>query len=152
MLVNVKLPLKRRRIALKYLVHFVGDVYQLLHLGNHKGQCGGKIRLTYLGKNVTLHYLWDGGMIDWKKGSLLKYAAHLYAQVQDLEKSKWLHFKVNDWADESRSLALKYAYPLENNELSKTYISKGREILDQRMMQAGIRMADLLNRLLKTKN
>ena len=56
MLVNVKLPLKRRRIALKYLVHFVGDVYQLLHLGNHKGQCGGKIRLTYLGKNITLHF------------------------------------------------------------------------------------------------
>ena len=55
-LANVKLPLKRRRIALKYLVHFVGDVYQPLHLGNHKGQCGGKIRLTYLGKNVTLHF------------------------------------------------------------------------------------------------
>ena len=86
------------------------------------------------------------------KVSLFKYAAHLNAQVQDLEKSKLLHFKVNDWADESRSLALKYAYPLENNELSKTYISKGREILDQRMVQAGIRLVDLLNQLLKTEN
>ena len=151
-LTNVELPLKRRKVALKYLAHFVGDVHQPLHLGNLKDRGGGKIRLTYLGKNVTLHYLWDGGMIDWKKGSLLKYAAHLYTQVQDLEKSKWLHFKVNDWADESRSLALKYAYPLENNELSKTYISKGREILDQRMVQAGIRLADLLNQLLKTEN
>jgi hypothetical protein len=75
--------------------------------------------------------------------SLLKYATHLNARVQDLEKPKRFNFKVNDWDDESRSLALKFAYPLENNELSKTYISKGREILDLRMVQAGIRLADL---------
>ena len=82
----------------------------------------------------------------------MKYATHLNARVQDLEKSKWFNSKVNDWADESRSLAIKYAYPLENNELSKAYISKGREILDLRMVQAGIRLADLLNQLLLTKN
>ena len=91
-------------------------------------------------------------MIDWKKESLLKYAKHLNARVQDLEKSKWFNSNVNDWADEYRSLAIKHAYPLENNELSKSYISKGREILDLRMVQAGIRLADLLNQLLLTKN
>ena len=149
---NVKLPLKRRKVALKYLVHFIGDVHQPLHLGNRKDQSGGKIRLTYLGKSVTPHYFWDGGLIDWEKENLLKCATRLNAQLQDLDKSKWLHSKVNDWADESRSLALKYAYPLENNKLSKTYISKGREILDQRMVQAGIRLANLLNQLLKNKN
>ena len=91
-------------------------------------------------------------MIDWKKESLLKYAKHLNARVQDIEKSKWFHSKVNDWADESRSLAIKYAYPLENNELSKAYIYKGMVIIEQRMVQAGIRLADLLNQLLLTKN
>jgi hypothetical protein len=54
-LANVKLPLKRRKIALKYLVHFVGDVYQPLYLGNRKDSGGAKIRLTYLGEKVTLH-------------------------------------------------------------------------------------------------
>ena len=151
-LANVKFPLKRRKIALKYLVHFVGDVHQPLHLGNREDRGGGKIRLTYLGKKVTLHYLWDGGLIDWKKENLLRYATHLNARVQDLVKSKWFHSKVNDWADESRSLAIKYAYPLENNELSKAYISKGREILDLRTVQVEIRLADLLNQLLLTKN
>ena len=90
-------------------------------------------------------------MNGWKKESLLKYATLLHTQVQDLEKTKWLNSKVNEWADESRSLALKHAYSLENNKLSKTYISKGREILDQRMVQPGIQLADLLNQLLKTE-
>ena len=152
MFANVKLSLKSRKIALKYLVNFVGDVHQPLHLGNRKDRGGGKIRLTYLEKKVTLHYLWDGGLIDWKKKNLLRYATHLNARVQDLEKSKWFNSNVNDWADESRSLAIKYAYPLENKELSKAYISKGREIIEQRMVQAGIRLADLLNQLLLTEN
>ena len=91
-------------------------------------------------------------MNDWKKESLLKYATRLNTQVQDLEKTKWLNSKVNEWADGSRSLALKHAYSLENNKLSKTYISKGREILDQRMVQPGIQLADLLNQLLKAEN
>ena len=55
-LANVKLSLKRRKIALKYLVHFFGDVYQPLYLGNRKDPGGAKIRLTYLDKNVTLHF------------------------------------------------------------------------------------------------
>jgi hypothetical protein len=96
--------------------------------------------------------LWDGGFNSWKKESLLKYATRLNTQVQDLEKTKWLNSKVNEWADESRSLALKHAYSLENNKLSKTYIFKRREILDQRMVQRGIQLADLLNQLLKTEN
>ena len=91
-------------------------------------------------------------MIDWKKESLTKYATRLNTRLQVLEKTKWLHSKVNDWADESRSLALKYTYPLENNELSKAYISKSRKIIEQRMVQAGIRLADLLNQLLLTEN
>ena len=91
-------------------------------------------------------------MNGWKKESLLKYATLLNTQVQDLEKTKWLNSKVNEWADESRSLALKHACSLENNKLSKTYISKGRKILDQRMVQPEIQLADLLNQLLKTEN
>ena len=82
----------------------------------------------------------------------MKYATHLNARVQDLEKTKWFNSNVNDCADEPRSLAIKYAYPLENNELSKAYISKGREILDLRTVQVEIRLADLLNQLLLTKN
>ncbi|MBT5471891.1 MAG: S1/P1 nuclease [Nitrospina sp.] len=144
---NNEIPFQKRKEALKYLVHFVGDVHQPLHLGNQKDRGGGKIRLSYLGKNVSLHYLWDGGLIDWKNESFSKYAARLNNRLVDSEKSEWLNSPINDWADESRSLALKYAYPLEDMELSKKYLVRGREILDQRMVQAGVRLANLLNKL-----
>ena len=69
----------------------------------------------------------------------------------DSEKIEWLNSDINEWTNESRSLALKYAYPLENMELSKEYLLRSREILDQRMIQAGVRLAGLLNQLLKSE-
>ena len=148
---NNKILFHKRKEALKYLVHFVGDIHQPLHLGNSKDRGGNKIRLDYLGRKVNLHYLWDGGLINWQKESLSKYAEHLNNKLIKTEKLEWLDTNVNDWANESRLLALEYAYSFDSEGLSKAYIVRGREILDQRMVQAGVRLADLLNQIFKTK-
>ena len=99
---------------------------------------------------VSLHYLWDGGLIDWQ-GSLLKYATRLNARVLEGEISSWNLSTVSDWANESRSMALKSAYTVENKSLSKAYIERSREIIDLRLTQAGVRLAHLLNTILTIK-
>ena len=63
-------------------------MHQPSHLGNLKDRGGGKIRLFNSDKNVTLYYLWDGGLIDWEKENLVEYAAHLSSRVLDSEKSE----------------------------------------------------------------
>ena len=143
-------PLQQRKDALKYLVHFVGDVHQPLHLGNKKDRGGGTLRFPYKGKVVSLHYLWDGGLINWQ-GSLLKYATRLNGRVLEDEIFRWNLSTVADWANESRSMALKSAYNVEKKSLSKAYIERGREIIDLRLTQAGVRLAHLLNIILTIK-
>ena len=132
--------------ALKFLVHFVGDVHQPLHLGNQKDRGGGSLHFTYRGRNVSLHYLWDGGLIDWRRTSLLKYAERLNGDLSDIV--IWNASTVVDWANESRSLALEVAYKVDEGVLSKAYIEKGQEIIDLRLAQAGVRLANLLNSIL----
>ena len=139
---------QQRKDALKYLVHFVGDVHQPLHLGNKKDRGGGTLRFSYKGEVVSLHYLWDGGLIDWG-GPLLKYAASLSSRV--LEAEDWNLSTVSDWANESRSMALNTAYNVEKEGLSKAYIERGQEIINLRLTQAGVRLAHLLNTLLTIK-
>ena len=165
---------ERKKDALKFLVHFVGDVHQPLHLGNLKDRGGGTLRFLYKGKDVSLHYLWDGGLIDWDgeppqvnerrhtpppkarslfppgvaRESLLKYAARLNGRVSEEEVSAWSLSTVSDWANESRSLALKVAYSVDKEGLSKAYIKRGREIINLRLTQAGVRLAHLLNTVL----
>ena len=165
---------ERKKDALKFLVHFVGDVHQPLHLGNLKDRGGGTLRFLYKGKVVSLHYLWDGGLIDWDgeppqvnerrhtpppkarslfppgvaRESLLKYAARLNGRVSEEEVSAWSLSTVSDWANESRSLALKVAYRVDKGGLSKAYIKRGREVINLRLTQAGVRLAHLLNTIL----
>jgi hypothetical protein len=58
--------------ALKFLVHFVGDIHQPLHTetdfstfpppGGDRG--GNSIHVTYFQKPTNLHAVWDGGIIE----------------------------------------------------------------------------------------
>jgi nuclease S1 len=134
-----------RKDALKYLVHFVGDVHQPLHLGNKKDRGGGTLHFIYKGRTVSLHYLWDGGMVNWGGGNLLNHAIRLNGKVTEAEIPTWNRTTVADWANESRSLALKVAYNVGGEGLSKNYLEKAREIIALRLAQAGIRLAHLLN-------
>jgi S1/P1 Nuclease len=61
-----------RLIALKYVVHFVGDIHQPLHCETNfasrpppNGDRGGNdVHLTYFGRSTNLHAVWDGGIIE----------------------------------------------------------------------------------------
>jgi hypothetical protein len=58
--------------ALKFLVHFVGDIHQPLHCETDftnfpppQGDKGGNdIHLTYFHRSTNLHAVWDGGVIE----------------------------------------------------------------------------------------
>jgi hypothetical protein len=58
--------------ALKFIVHFVGDIHQPLHCETDtskfpppEGDRGGnKVHVTFLGHSTNLHSVWDGRMIE----------------------------------------------------------------------------------------
>jgi hypothetical protein len=63
---------KDRLEALKFIVHFVGDIHQPLHAETDCSkfpppECdmgGNKINVTFRQKHLKFHSLWDGGMIE----------------------------------------------------------------------------------------
>ncbi len=141
-------PPGKRREALMYLVHFVGDVHQPLHLGNLSDRGGNRISLTYRGRMTNLHALWDGGLIHRRGRSLLQYAQDLDGRVRPRDAAEWREKDVGEWANESRRLALSAAYgplPAGSGRLDKRYIVTARQIIDQRLAQAGVRLAQMLN-------
>lgn len=145
-------PEKKDKEALMYLIHFVGDIHQPLHMGNARDRGGNKISLVFKGRPANLHALWDGGLIYLAGKSLIQYASDLNRRVSSRDMEKWNLSKVTDWANESRVLALDHAYVLDHpggGSLAKGYIEKSREIINLRLSQAGVRLAGLLNRLFK---
>ncbi|MFQ5451380.1 MAG: S1/P1 nuclease [Nitrospinaceae bacterium] len=146
-----KLSRKKRGEALKYLVHFIADVHQPLHLGNRRDRGGNRIRLFFRGQPTNLHSLWDGGLLQLKGKNLVQYARDLDRRIAPEDIRAWTQSTVTDWANESRKLALGHAYEAgwtPNGGLNKEYIRKSREIMDERLSRAGIRLAQWINKLL----
>jgi hypothetical protein len=68
-------PAAKREEALKFLVHFVGDLQQPLHGTENAGDHGGnKVKITYFGDSGTaqyplnLHWVWDTTIIEHHLG------------------------------------------------------------------------------------
>ena len=58
-----KAPLNVRRMALRFVVHLIGDIHEPLHAGHRKDRGGNKIYVECRGSEVKLHKLGDTSMI-----------------------------------------------------------------------------------------
>ncbi len=68
---------EEKQIALKFLIHLVGDLHQPLHVGNGDDRGGNSVRLKWFGESTNLHSVWDSKLIDYQKLSYSEYANYL---------------------------------------------------------------------------
>jgi len=146
---------KSRKEAFKFLVHLVADVHQPMHLGNKKDRGGNDITVYFENKRTNLHRVWDHDLIFLNGKSYLRFARQLGRSITPKNKKQWAGGTPDDWSNESRALVLDYGYVLQfsgRRELSQNYIREGRIIVEKQLQRAGIRLAEMLNRLFNHKN
>ena len=143
-------PLAEKQLALDYLVHLVGDIHLPLHVGFLDDLGGTKTKVTFQGKTQTLHELWDTGMLETENGTPRAMAKLLDEECDPNDRIAWQAGTPTDWANESLALMIEYVYPLpESHEISEEYVKRAMPILHRRLVQAGVRLAWLLNDALK---
>ena len=54
----------KKAMDLKFIVHFVGDAHQPMHISRAADRGGNLIHITFLGKATNLHSLWDSGLLN----------------------------------------------------------------------------------------
>ncbi|WP_263382075.1 S1/P1 nuclease [Granulicella arctica] len=145
-LADTSLPDAQREIALKYIVHLVGDLHQPLHGTNATGQ----MPVVFRGKTMSLHAMWDNGIIDVHGGSAEKIAS----AVMKTEHVMPPQGAPIDWALEDLYIAQHNIYnevPLNPTTpviLGLDYATEKWPIVELRLNEGGLRLADLLNRLI----
>lgn len=130
--------------ALKFLVHFIGDLHQPLHLGRAEDLGGNKLEVTWLGKTVNLHRVWDELLVESRRMSSSEYAQYLEDKFEK-EKNKFEAQTLFDSVKASYTLAgTVYGYDLTNmNAYRYTYRFAGEA--DRMLFMAGIQLAGILN-------
>lgn len=143
------LDAQMRAQALRFVVHFVADVHQPLHVGRSQDQGGNRIDVRVGDYSTNLHVLWDSYLILQAGLEPLAYAQQI-APLANGKVETWQASTPLGWAVESQNLRPKiYAYgQLAGNgyvELSSSYLSASKDIVELRLVQAGVRLAGLLN-------
>lgn len=138
---------EQEAINLKVLVHLVGDLHQPLHVGNGTDRGGNDAKVQWFGDSSNLHRVWDSGMIDGKQLSFTELADFIDDPLTDELIKEWQSTEVLDWAYESSSLLDQvYEYP-ESGRLSYEYSFLNFDTVELRLLQAGVRLAGLINEI-----
>jgi nuclease S1 len=152
-------PLAARRDALKFVVHFVGDIHQPMHANNRDDKGGNDFQISLRtdmepeawARNryangvmgTSLHSVWDYYILGSEGLDLRHYANRLDAlpwppMVAATSGSE-------AWAGEScRLVDARHLYP-EKHAMDRTYLDKERPLAEQRVRQAAYRLAQLLD-------
>ncbi|HEY6063439.1 MAG TPA: S1/P1 nuclease [Chitinophagaceae bacterium] len=143
------LPDDKRQIALRFLIHFVGDLHQPLHVGREADQGGNKITVTWFDKQTNLHAVWDNSLVDFQQYSYTEYACVLDIATAE-EVKAWQQSSLEDWFYDSYVLANKvYGSVPADGKLGYKYNYIFQQDLDRQLLKAGVRLAELINEALQ---
>jgi hypothetical protein len=141
--------------ALKFLVHFVGDIHQPLHSGRPEDLGGNRISVKWFGDPSNLHSIWDSGMINVGHGEIVKNspnptdAAMAYARYLVETQKNYvvpLGIDVEGWLNESLAYREQaYNGPYETDQT--LYLQSNLPFVDFRVYEAGVRLAYVLNQI-----
>ena len=135
-------------IALKFLIHLVGDLHQPLHVGNGLDRGGNDIKVNWFSEPTNIHSIWDTKLIELQKLSYTEYSNYLTLQENRSTINKWQKSTVLDYVYESQN-ARRQCYDFEGENLKWGYFYKNKELLEKRLLQSGIRLSGELNRIFK---
>lgn len=142
-----------KQMAVKFLVHFIGDSHQPLHTGRVEDNGGNKVLLKWNGKDVTLHAVWDVYIMNQSHPDFLNeknpeeaYAKYLIQKFKDTKPEQIRLDDVNMWVQESMSYR-DSLYQYYNKENEAQYSSRFADTVDLRLYLAGLRMAAFLNQM-----
>ncbi|HSB55494.1 MAG TPA: S1/P1 nuclease [Gemmatimonadales bacterium] len=139
-------PPVERAEALRFLVHFMGDLHQPLHVSDNSDRGGNLTKVEFAGVGTTdLHKVWDGQLMEAVYPTEEAHWSRLRQMMETLDLDGMTHGTVIDWAMEGHALAREaYDFP-PNRRLRQAYIQKNIRVVDLALIKAGVRLAGLLN-------
>jgi hypothetical protein len=138
--------------ALKFIVHFVGDLHQPMHVSREEDKGGNTIQLNYDGNGTNLHALWDSKLID-HQGLTYEQMAEKYDHATPAQIRQWQSDPLIQWIWESYQASSKLyeeVDALKSRAIDDSYYQAHVPIVEDRIEKAGIRLAGVLNEIFMT--
>ena len=134
--------------ALKFIVHFVGDLHQPLHLGRKDDKGGNTVDFNWFGRKTNLHSVWDGSLIESQKMSYTEFSQYL----QDKYEARKAEFKKQNILQSVEAVYavrnMIYSYDMSDKS-NYHYVYFFANKRDEMLYRGGIQLANVLNAIYK---
>lgn len=144
------LEMDKKRMYLRLLIHFVGDIHQPLHIGRKEDLGGNRIKVNWFNTPTNLHSVWDESLVNFQQLSYTEFARHINHSTLK-QRKLWQSHPLSEWIIESYQIC-EQLYPEikeENQRLGYEYNFHHVETVNKRLLQGGVRLAGLLNSIFK---
>ncbi len=137
--------------ALQFLLHFVGDVHQPLHVSNDRDQGGNAKLVSAAGIAAgNLHHYWDTEFVVLLGVDPNTVAKDLLGRISTAQAQAWAAGDATTWALEAHQVGVTAAYALPAPENSRytldgQYVARAREAVATQLSKAGVRLGMVLN-------
>jgi len=152
-----------KQMALRFVVHLVGDLHQPLHVGKCCDKGGNDVKVKWFGRDLNLHSVWDSAMVDEEQLSFTEFSSKLDRHTTRQDVIDWWDINPRDWISESAQIR-ETLYPPPAKpaakgkkgkgpnvpELSYAYVYKFTPVMERRLSQGGVRLAAYLNAIFAT--
>lgn len=141
---------EERALALKMIVHFLGDLHQPMHLGHATDLGGNRWMVRYFKNPKNLHSIWDSSLVESAhKWSYTEWQQQIdrasEEDISEILKSD----NPNVWAQETLGIAQKvYDSTPQDTNIEYNYIAEWTPVIERQLLKGGLRLAYILNRQL----
>ena len=143
---NKDLSSEQEAKHLKMLIHLIGDIHMPLHVGTGDDRGGNDVEVRWFWESSNLHRVWDSGMIDESQLSYTELSDAVNYISED-EIKELQNSSVLDWARESKKLRNQVYNLPDDRNINYEYKYRNWETVQKRLLQAGIRLAGVLNKI-----
>ena len=133
--------------ALKFVVHFVGDVHQPMHAGYARDRGGNTVQLQLHGRGTNLHAVWDTPLLRSARLDEDAYAKRLQRGQARLpgHAARYTRAAPARWAERSCAIATADGVYPATSRIDDVYLHRHRPTVERQVKLAGARLAALLD-------
>lgn len=137
---------EEENIALRMLIHLMGDLHCPMHAG-HKSDLGGNtVAVTFFGEPAKLHTVWDTHLVE---------AAHKWGYTEwrqqidrmpKAEREALCEGSVEDWFAETAVICGRiYEEIPAGTKISYDEVARYTPVIEEQLLKGGLRLAAILN-------
>ena len=147
---NKQLSMDRKRMYLRLLIHFVGDIHQPLHVGRKADLGGNRVRVQWFSTATNLHSVWDESLVTFQQLSYTEYISAINFTTPH-QRQAWQKQPLSEWIIESYQITQKLYSEIKepNQRLGYEYNFTHVKTVNERLLKGGVRLAGILNEVFK---